>query len=156
VTIQSNLGALLKTPEFGGHDESQISHFISLYWGSLMIGRWLGAVTVFKTSRRVRLVLSVLVPYIAFGVILLVNWISGRDVSDLYIYAVCIAVMIGANFWAQAKPAKLLMALGILGVIAMVIGLYTDGEVGIIAFIRGGLVCYIMLLSILAFSSRKI
>src|SRR5690606_35156079 len=62
VTIQSNLGALLKTPQFGGYDESQISHFISLYWGSLMIGRWMGAVTVFKVSKRMRVVLNVLVP----------------------------------------------------------------------------------------------
>jgi MFS transporter, FHS family, L-fucose permease len=152
VTIQSNLGALLKAPEFGGYNESQISHFISLYWGSLMIGRWMGAVTVFKMSRRMRAILSVLVPYIAFGVILFVNWISGRDVSDLYVYVVCIAVMIAANFWAQAKPAKLLMALGILGVVAMVIGLYTEGKVGIFAFISGGLVCSIMWPSIFALS----
>src|SRR5690554_4200164 len=39
VTIQSNMGALLETPEFGGFNESQISHYISLYWGSLMIDR---------------------------------------------------------------------------------------------------------------------
>ncbi len=152
VTIQSNLGALLHTPAFGGYDESQISHFISLYWGSLMIGRWMGAVTVFKLSKGMRMVLSVAVPYIAFAVILLVNSLSGRDVSDLYVYAVCIAVMIAANFWAQAKPAKLLMALGILGVIAMLIGLYTDGMVGIFAFISGGLVCSIMWPSIFALS----
>ncbi len=152
VTIQSNLGALLKTPAFGGYDESQISHFISLYWGSLMIGRWMGAVTVFKTSKTMRLILSVLVPYIAFAVILIVNRVSGRDVSDLYIYAVCIAVMIAANFWAQAKPAKLLMALGILGVVAMLIGLYTEGQIGIFSFISGGLVCSIMWPSIFALS----
>ncbi len=152
VTIQSNLGALLKTPEFGGYDESQISHFISLYWGSLMIGRWMGAVTVFKMSKRMSALLSILVPYLAFAVILFVNRISGRDVSDLYVYAICIAVMIAANFWAQAKPAKLLMALGILGVIAMLIGLHTEGEIGIFAFISGGLVCSIMWPSIFALS----
>ncbi|MFC3199253.1 MFS transporter [Parapedobacter deserti] len=152
VTIQSNLGALLQTPEFGSYDESQISHFISLYWGSLMIGRWMGAVTVFKMSKRMQALLSILVPYLAFAVILIVNRLSGRDVSDLYIYAVCIAVMIAANFWAQAKPAKLLMALGILGVVAMLIGLHTDGKVGIFAFISGGLVCSIMWPSIFALS----
>lgn len=144
VTIQSNLGALLHTPAFGSYDESQISHYISLYWGSLMIGRWMGAVTIFKMSKRMRMILSVLVPYIAFAVILIVNAISGRDVSDLYVYGICIAVMIAANFWAQSKPAKLLMALGIVGVVAMLIGLHTDGRVGLFAFISGGLVCSIM------------
>jgi len=152
VTIQSNLGALLHTPAFGSYDESQISHYISLYWGSLMIGRWMGAVTIFKTSKRMRMILSILVPYIAFAVILIVNRISGRDVSDLYIYGICIAVMIAANFWAQSKPAKLLMALGIVGVVAMLIGLHTDGRVGLFAFISGGLVCSIMWPSIFSLS----
>ena len=48
VTIQSNMGALLNTPEFGNIDEAQNSRFISLYWGSLMIGRWTGAISVFN------------------------------------------------------------------------------------------------------------
>lgn len=34
VTIQSNLGALLKLPDFGGFEESQIKQYISLYCGS--------------------------------------------------------------------------------------------------------------------------
>ncbi|QHL86671.1 MFS transporter [Nibribacter ruber] len=152
VTIQSNLGALLQTPEFGGYNESQISHFISLYWGSLMIGRWMSAVTVFNVSKNAKLVLSILVPYIAFAVVLFVNYISGNDVSDLYIYAVCIAIMIAANFWSQGKPAKLLMGLGLLGVVAMLIGLFTTGTVGLFAFISGGLVCSIMWPSIFALS----
>jgi FHS family L-fucose permease-like MFS transporter len=152
VTIQSNLGALLRTPEFGGYNESQISHYISLYWGSLMIGRWMSAVTVFNVSKNAKLVLSILVPYIAFGVVLFVNYISGNDVSDLYIYAICIAIMIAANFWAKGKPAKLLMGLGLLGVVAMLVGLFTTGSVGLFAFISGGLVCSIMWPSIFALS----
>src|SRR6202012_1611189 len=44
VTIQSNMGSLLKTPEFGGLTTNESTPFISLYWGSLMIGRWTGAI----------------------------------------------------------------------------------------------------------------
>jgi FHS family L-fucose permease-like MFS transporter len=152
VTIQSNLGALLHTPAFGGFDESQIAHYISLYWGSLMIGRWMGAITVIPMSAAMRKWMSILVPYLAFAVILGVNALAGRDVSELYIYALCIAVMIAANFWARARPAKLLMGLGVLGVLAMLIGLYTEGRVGLFAFISGGLVCSIMWPSIFALS----
>ncbi len=152
VTIQSNLGALLGTPEFNSYNESQISHFISLYWGSLMIGRWMSAVTVFNVSKSMRLLLSVVVPYIAFGVILFVNYISGNTVSDLFIYGICVAVLIAANFWAQARPVKLLMALGFLGIIAMIIGLLTTGTLATFAFISGGLVCSIMWPSIFSLS----
>ena len=51
VTIQSNLGALLNTNSFGNINEANNSHFIAMYWGSLMIGRWLGAITIFKPNK---------------------------------------------------------------------------------------------------------
>jgi MFS transporter, FHS family, L-fucose permease len=152
VTIQSNMGALLKTPEFGGLDESKISQYISLYWGSLMIGRWTSAITVFNLSKSTKTILTVIVPFIAFGVILGVNYFSGNDVSDLYTYGICIVVLIAANFWAKEKPAKLLMILGLIGVAAMIIGLVTTGKIGLFAFISGGLVCSIMWPSIFALS----
>lgn len=152
VTIQSNMGALLETPEFGGFNESQISHYISLYWGSLMIGRWTSAVTVFNLSQTMKKILTIVVPFVAFGVVLGVNYISGVDVSDLYIYAICIVVLIAANFWAQERPGKLLLILGILGIIAMLVGLFTTGKVGLFAFISGGLVCSVMWPCIFALS----
>jgi MFS transporter, FHS family, L-fucose permease len=144
VTIQSNMGALLQTPEFGGYNESQISQFISLYWGSLMIGRWTSAITVFNVSKTAKNILTVVVPFIAFAVVLGANYLGGSDISDLYVYAICILILIAANFWAKEQPAKLLLILGVLGVIAMLIGLATTGKVGLYAFISGGLVCSIM------------
>ena len=144
VAIQSNMGALLKLPEFGGLNESEISRYISLYWGSLMIGRWTGGIAVFKLKKSTKTILTVIVPFIAFAVILLANGLSGHQVSDLYVYAVCIIILVLANFMAGEKPAKLLMILGILGVIAMIIGLLFTGNVGLFALISGGLVCSIM------------
>ena len=51
VTIQSNLGELLKSEAFGGYSNSQIAPYISMYWGSLMIGRWL-ELFLFLTQER--------------------------------------------------------------------------------------------------------
>ncbi|NBU82260.1 MAG: MFS transporter, partial [Flavobacteriaceae bacterium] len=48
VAIGSNLGELLKLPEFGSLQSSDIGPYISMYWGSLMIGRWAGAISVFN------------------------------------------------------------------------------------------------------------
>ncbi|MEN0081560.1 MFS transporter, partial [Flavobacterium lindanitolerans] len=44
VAVGSNLGELLKLPEFGSFQSSEIAPYISMYWGSLMIGRWAGAI----------------------------------------------------------------------------------------------------------------
>src|SRR6202012_5007469 len=117
VTIQSNLGSLLKTPEFGGLDASKIAPFISLYWGSLMIGRWTGAVGAFNLKKVTKNILTIVVPFIAFGVVLLVNkYLNGQDVSGIYIYALCIAILIIGFFIGNYKPVRTLTIFGLLGV----------------------------------------
>ncbi|MDB5133250.1 MAG: sugar transporter [Mucilaginibacter sp.] len=150
VTIQSNMGSLLKTPEFGGFTASEIAPYISLYWGSLMIGRWTGAIGVFDLSKSTKNILTVVVPFFAFGVVLLVNYLSGVNIGNLYIYALCVAVLVVGFLVGQQKPVRTLTIFGLLGVIAMVIGLMTTGRVGLFAFISGGLCCSIMWPSIFA------
>jgi FHS family L-fucose permease-like MFS transporter len=150
VTIQSNMGALLKTPDFGGYNESAIAPFISLYWGSLMIGRWTGAIGAFKLSKLVANILTLVVPFVAFGVVLIANYANGANVSELYVYAPCILILIGAFYLGQQKPAKTLTIFGLLGVFAMAVGLMTTGKIALFAFISGGLCCSIMWPSIFA------
>ena len=152
VTIQSNLGALLKTPEFGRYDTNHIAPFISLYWGSLMIGRWTGAIAAFNLSKAVKNILTVVIPFVAFGVVLLVNHISGETVSNLYIYSACVAVLVVGFFVGQQKPVLTLIIFGFLGMLAMLIGLLNTGQVGLLAFLSGGLCCSIMWPSIFALS----
>jgi FHS family L-fucose permease-like MFS transporter len=151
VTIQSNLGSLLKTPEFGGYSTAQIAPYISLYWGSLMIGRWTGAIGAFKLSKLTKIVLTIVVPFIAFGVVLLVNnKLSGQDVSGLYIYGICVAIVIVGFLVGQQKPVRTLTIFGLLGVATIVFGLLTTGRLGLFALISGGLCCSIMWPSIFA------
>jgi FHS family L-fucose permease-like MFS transporter len=152
VTIQSNLGALLNLKEFGGFHESDIKPYIALYWGSMMVGRWTGAVSAFSLTKTTKNILTVIVPFVAFGVILMVNHFTGTDVSNLYIYGICIAILVIGFFIGQEKPAKTLAIFSTLGVIAMIVGLANTGEVATLAFISGGLCCSIMWPSIFALS----
>ncbi|HRO45193.1 MFS transporter [Agriterribacter sp.] len=153
VTIQSNLGELLRHPEFGGYHEEQLAPFISLYWGSLMIGRWTGAITVFNPTRSTRTLLWIIVPYIAFGVIIAANLIAGNDFTPLYAYAGIIVFQIGGFFLGKEKPTETLMIFGGLGVIAMLTGLFTTGTTATYAFLSGGLFCSIMWPSIFALAT---
>ncbi len=147
VTIDNNFGALLKTPgyitESGMHD-SEISKYISLYWGSLMIGRWTGAIAVFDLSKTGKMIATVIVPFIAFSVILFVNHLYGNDITDLLPYAGVIAVAIAAFFFGQQKPVKTLLTLALLACFAMLFGVFTKGIVSVYAFMSGGLCCSIM------------
>lgn len=144
VTIQSNMGALLKTPEFGSLDEKYISPFISLYWGSLMIGRWTGAISVFDLKKSTRQILMVVVPIVAFALILVVNILRGNQIDNLYLYIICIAVLIAGIFFGQEKPVKTLITLALLATVAMVIGMLTTGLTATYAFMSGGLFCSVM------------
>jgi FHS family L-fucose permease-like MFS transporter len=144
VTIQSNLGELLKTDVFGNIQGAALAPYISMYWGSLMIGRWAGAISVFNPSNSLRKILLIVIPYVAFGVVLFVNHISGQDVTPLYAYAAVVAFQIAGFFLGQDKPSRTLMIFGLMGMIAMMIGLFTSGTIAIYAFMSGGLFCSIM------------
>jgi FHS family L-fucose permease-like MFS transporter len=144
VTIQSNLGSLLKLPDFGGLQDSEISPYISLYWGSLMIGRWTGAIGAFEMKRSLNIVLTIVIPFLALGLVLYMNKLSGADSGKFLMYAVCVALLVLAFFIGQQKPALTLMIFGSLGTVAMLIGLLTTGTLSVYAFLSGGLFCSIM------------
>jgi len=144
VTIVSNLSELLKQPAFGGYQSSQVAPFISMYWGSLMIGRWAGAIPVFNLKPTTKQILIFLVPIIAFGIVIGVNAISQYDVRPLYWYILCVVVQIIAFYLSRNKPARTLLIFSLLGLAAMLIGLFTTGTIAVYAFLSGGLFCSIM------------
>lgn len=144
VTIVSNLSELLKQPAFGSYQSSQVAPFISMYWGSLMIGRWTGAISAFEFKRSTKQWLMLIVPIIAFGIVIGVNAISQYDVRPLLYYIVCVFVQIAAFFLSKDRPARTLLIFATLGLIAMLIGLLNTGPVAIYAFLSGGLFCSIM------------
>ncbi|WP_264521312.1 MFS transporter [Flavobacterium sp. N1994] len=144
VAIGSNLGSLLHLKEFGNIQSSDIAPYISMYWGSLMIGRWAGAISVFNLKGTNKTIALIIIPLIAFGIILGVNILSGKDMRPLYYYVFCIFIQIGSFFMSKDKPARTLMIFGTFGMLAMLIGLFSSGTIAIYAFLAGGLACSIM------------
>ena len=152
VAIGSNLSELMKQKEFGGFQSSEAAPYISMYWGGLMIGRWTGAVSAFKLSKKSKLLLQFIAPLVGFIVILSVNKIADYDIKPLYYYIVCVLIQIAAFYISKNKPARTLMIYGLLGLTAMVIGTQTTGIVATYAFLSGGLFCSIMWPSIFSLS----
>ena len=144
VAIGSNMGELLKQDSFGGKQASEATPYIAMYWGSLMIGRWAGAVSAFNLSKHSKLLLQIIVPLVAFGIIIAVNTVAHYDMKPLYYYVVCVIIQIAAFYISNDKPARTLMIFGLLGVVAMIIGTQTSGTIGTYALLSGGLCCSIM------------
>jgi FHS family L-fucose permease-like MFS transporter len=139
VSTASNLPAYMEK-HLGVPTES-IAPYISLYWASLMIGRWTGAVGAFDVSMGAKKILSFLMPYLAFAVFLIVNTIAQHDVTQFFVYAFVIAVMIVADILSKGNPARMLLLFSSLGIVALCVGMFTTGMVSAYAFISVGLFC---------------
>jgi len=171
VTIQSNFGAflshldfqnflstnagmsfehfteMLKAKEIDGNWSAMTPLLISLYWGSLMIGRWAGAISAFNLSSKTKKMALIIVPYIAFLVIIGSNLLGGenpQNIKTILPYAGVILIQIAGFFLGHDKPARTLMIFGFLGITAMLIGIFSTGGVAVFAFVSGGLFCSVM------------
>ena len=85
-----------------------------------------------------------IVPLVAFGIVIGINAISQYDVRPLYYYILCVLVQIAAFYLSKDKPARTLLIFSLLGLLAMLIGIFTKGQISIYSFLSGGLFCSIM------------
>jgi FHS family L-fucose permease-like MFS transporter len=152
VAMGSNLAELLKQPEFGGYQSSQTAPFIAMFWGSLMIGRWTGAIGAFDFAPKTRKLLKIAVPLMALSLVLLFTYMAGHDVGPLKWYVLCVLVQMGASYISNDNPARTLLYFGVFGMIALTVGTLTTGMTAVYAILSGGLACSIMWPSIFTLS----
>ena len=139
VSTASNLPAYMEKSL--GFSTKDVAPYVSLYWASLMIGRWTGAVEAFDISGGFKKILRFLAPYLAFGVFLLVNAIAQHDLKPFYIYPFVILVMIIADVLSKGNPARMLLIFSLAGILALILGMTTDGMLSVYAFTSVGLFC---------------
>jgi len=139
VSTAANLPAYLKQDLHISTD--RVAPFVSLYWASLMIGRWTGAVGAFGLGKSASQVLKFVMPYLAFVVFLIVNKIAGTDITPYYVYALIIIVMIIGDLLSKGNPARMLLIFASLGITSLCIGMLTSGMVSVFAFTSVGLFC---------------
>ncbi len=125
-----------------GTQTSETAPYISLFWASLMIGRWTASADAFGFSSSTKKILQFLMPYLAFGVFLLVNAIAKNDLQPFFIYALVIIALIIANFLSMGNPAKQLLIFSICGIIALLVAIFSpDHQISVYAICSVGLFC---------------
>ena len=139
VATQSNLPEFMK--QHLGKKESEVAPFVSLFWASMMIGRWASAAGVFEKSKVFNRVMGIFLPLVAFGIFALANTIGGSDVSSFMPYVGLVFVLIAADFISNGNPVRQLVLYSALGIIALVVGIFGSGYVSVFAFISVGLFC---------------
>ena len=131
----------LETEDGQPFPTDKIAPFVSLFWASLMIGRWTSSVGAFDITSGAKAVLRFIMPYIAFAVFLLVNWIAGHDLGPFYVYALIIVALIIGDLLSRGNPARQLLIFSLFAIAALFVGMLADGMVSVYAFISVGLFC---------------
>lgn len=139
VSTASNLPAYMEKDL--GFAIKDVAPYISLYWASMMIGRWTGAVEAFTDNISLQKVLRFIAPYLAFGIFLIVNAIAKHDLAPFYVYALIILVLIIADMASKGNPARMLLIFSGVGILALFVGMFTTGMVSVYAFTSVGLFC---------------
>ena len=139
VSTASNLPEFMK--QHLNIETNKIAPFVSLFWASLMIGRWTSSVGAFNLSMGTKKILQFFMPYIAFVVFLLINLIANNDVTPFYIYSLIILVLVFGDIMSKGNPATQLLIYSVFGIIALFIGMISSGMVSVFAFISVGLFC---------------
>ncbi len=139
VATASNLPEFMKQKL--GTPENAVAPFVSLYWASLMIGRWTSAAGVFDLSKSMKTLLGVVLPFVAFGIFAGANIIGGHDIQELYPYLGIVVLLILADYVSAGNPVKQILIYSTLGAIGLVIGIYSTGMTSVFAFISVGLFC---------------
>ena len=139
VSTASNLPEYLKMY----HDIKldQMAPYISLFWASLMIGRWTAASGALGAKGSQRALLRWALPMVAFGLFMLINMLGGYDVTQFIPFIGAVLVLIVADLLVKGNPVKQLFLYASLGIAATLVGMYAEGPVAIYSFIAVGLFC---------------
>ncbi|MBP7400235.1 MAG: MFS transporter [Chitinophagales bacterium] len=139
VSTASNLPEFMRQHLNTG--EHEIAPYVSLFWASLMIGRWTSAAGAFNLPELTKMRLSILLPFLAFGIFLIVNIIAGHSVSQFYPYLFLVIVLATADAISEGHPVKQLLLYSFLGIISLIVGMFSSGLISVFAFISVGLFC---------------
>ena len=139
VSTASNLPEFMKQKL--GTAENAVAPYVSLFWASLMIGRWTSAAGAFNLSKSMKSLLGVVLPFVAFGIFLLVNYLAGNKLDVFYPYLGIVLILIAADKLSDGNPVTQILIYSGLGIVALLIGIFASGMISVFAFISVGLFC---------------
>lgn len=122
------------------------------YWGSLMIGRWIGAIEVLKTRTiYMRYLGYLMVVTLGFAVLYFTHQLSyssaiakGELFRTSWVYLCLVWVFASLVFWVRHSVAQLLLLLSVTALTSLIIGILSKGMVAYYALLAVGLSCAMM------------
>jgi FHS family L-fucose permease-like MFS transporter len=152
VGIGSLLINFLKLPEIANMNEHSASHYLSFYWGGLMIGRFVGAISLSKGiayQKRALLMLAV-----SITSLIVIAYLTNLQTAAIY------SVFVGINFLAflfgKSLPGRTLGIFAIIITVLLVITILSKGYIAMWCLLGVGLFNSIMWSNIFALAINQL
>lgn len=147
VAVGSLLISYFKLPEIAGLSEEKASVYVALYWGGLMIGRFMGAVSL--GSQLQLPVKALLMAGTAVATMLLIIFaVHTKDASfgwsELWPYSLLVGLNYLSFFLGRGLPARTLMLFALGCITLLLVSLSTTGSLALWSVIGVGLFNSIM------------
>jgi len=155
VSIGSIMVDFFGLEEIAGLEKDVASDYLALYWGGLMVGRFLGAITVSGLSTQTKVGAVLVVPVIGFFLIAYMFSVSaGGDylgtLALLKPYALVLVLNLAAFALGASKPARTIGIFALACVVLLGIAITQGGQLAFWSVIAVGLFNSIMWSNIFA------
>ena len=140
VSIGSIMISYLGLENIAGLSEVEASKYVAFYWGGLMIGRFLGAISLSPMKNlTLKYLLMMAVPVAAFLVIWYFSGINHASIYGIFLIANLIAFMAG-----KSLPHRTLLLFALVAIVLLIIALTNQGQIAMWSIIGIGLFNSIM------------
>lgn len=146
VSIGSILISYLKLDNIAGLDDNHASTFVSFYWGGLMIGRFIGGISLNKFRNiYIKLGLILLSAVASTTLILLIaHYKNGISIQEMLPYIGFIGLLLVGFMIGKNKPSRTLFIFSIIIQILLIISMLNEGKIAMWTIICIGMFNSIM------------
>ncbi len=139
VAIGSIMISYLGQEHIAGLPESIASKYVSFYWAGLMIGRFIGSVSLSNMANQKKIPLMIAIPLIAFLVIYL---LQGETIA--LTYGIFLVVSMSGFFIGRSMPGKTLFLFALIAIGLLFVTMFTNGYIAMWSVVGIGLFNSIM------------
>lgn len=164
VSIGSMMTGFLGLSESGGYSKEQAAGYVALYWGGLMIGRFVGAIALSDLTKSKKYICMILIPNLVYLFVLggfhlkaYLDSLSGvvdYGLSNPWIYLVFISINFLSYFLSGFRPSLILGLFSVLIILLLSVSIVTTGTISIWCLVGTGLFNSIMWSNIFTLSIK--
>lgn len=151
VSIGSIMISFLGLEEIAGLPEAEASVYVAFYWGGLMIGRFMGAISLSEVKKSVKYILMLAIPILAFFVIW---YLKGLDIA--LTYGIFLLLNLLAFIAGKSLPARTLFIFAFSAVALLIVALSNSGYIAMWSVIGVGIFNSIMWSNIFTLAIAKL